>query len=130
MIKRWFAFTFLAFVFVCSSCKKDEFSPVKITYIVQTADSSTVRIIYNSDFYFDSGIRKPVDYVSNGGFWAAHHIAAKPEEYFIRVEYLDSVIAETDYQVKVIFNDTVTVDSVFYEFAFPVVELRGDVSNK
>lgn len=120
---------FLAGIFFFNACKKDDFTPVYVTYAVKAADSSELRISYNSDYYFDSGTRKPVNIISNGGFWAATHLATKQEEYYIKVEYLSSVNPETDFEVKVIFNDTMTVDSVYFDHIEPLVEFSGIVSN-
>ena len=114
---------------VAASCKKDHFSPVTVTYFVQVADSSIVDITYNSDYFFDSGTNKPVRYVSNGGIWAASHIAYRQEEYHIKVDYISNANPEKDFQVKVIFNDTLTVDSVRYDTVVPEVELKGTVNN-
>ena len=121
------ALIFLLFIF--STCKKDTFIPVKVTYRVIIADSSVVNITYNSDFYFDSGTRKPVNYLSEGGTWSASHIAYEEEDYYIKVNYISSINPETDFQVKVIFNDTSTVDSVKYDSIVSVVELQGTVKN-
>jgi len=111
------------------SCKKDKFDPIRITYAAKAADSSLLRITYNSDYYYDSGLHKPVDHLCLGGYWLASHTANEPEEYYIRVEYVDSVGPETDYRVYVVFNDTLYVDSAVFSHSVPVVELSGPVSH-
>jgi hypothetical protein len=111
-----------------ASCKKDSFTPVKVTYAVKAADSSLLAISYNSDYYYDSGVRKTIDWFSTGGYWVASHLATAPEEYYIRVEYLDSVQPETDYRVYVVFNDSLFVDSALFSHSVPVVELSGPVT--
>ncbi|MFI5219377.1 MAG: hypothetical protein ACHQNT_07790 [Bacteroidia bacterium] len=126
-LKVFVALIILLIVF--STCSKDSFIPVKVTYLVKIADSSTVNISYNSDYYYDSGTRKPVNYLNTGGIWSASHIAYEEEEYYIKVDYLSSINPETDFQVKVIFNDTSTVDSVKYDSIVSVVELQGTVNN-
>ena len=110
------------------SCKKDSFTPIKVSYAALAADSSLLRINYNSDFYFDSGTRKPVEHLSNGGYWVASHIANQPEDYYIKVEYLDSAGPETDYRVYVVFNDTLFVDSLVAIHSIQSVELSGTVA--
>lgn len=117
-------------LFLFASCDKEEFTPVRVTYTVKVADSSTVTIAYNSDYYYDSDNRKPVNYTSEGGIWAASHIAYEPEEYYIRVEYISSVSTETDFEVKVFFDDAdAAVDSVVSNTIIPLVELKGNVTN-
>lgn len=128
MFKNFIHYFLLLFFFI-TSCKKDTFTSVKVTYEVKVADSSIVDITYNSDYYFDSEIRKPVRYVSDGSRWSASHVANKEEEYYIKVDYLSSVNPENDFQVKVIFNDMLTVDSVKNDTIVPFVELRGTVTN-
>lgn len=118
----------LAIMFLVS-CKKDEFKTVKVTYYVKIANGNSADITYYSDYYFDSGILKPVHYTNNGGVWSATRIVNKEEEYLIKVSYADSANAETDFRVKVIFNDTLTVDSAYFDFAAPLVELKGTVKN-
>lgn len=120
----------LASVILFAACKKDTFIPVKVTYLVKIADSSSVNITYNSDYYFDSGTRKTINYLNVYGTWSASHIAYAEEEYYIKVDYLNSINPETDFQVKVIFNDsTMAVDSVRYNSIVSVVELQGTVKN-
>ncbi len=117
----------LAFL-LAAGCTKDNDNPVKVTYAVLAADGSTLRITYHSDFYFDSGQLKPVDHSSTGGYWVASHLAYPPEDYFIRVDYLDSTGAESDYRVYVVFNDSLFVDSARFSNSVPVVELSGSVT--
>ena len=124
--------TAFACMILNTGCKKDKFIPVKVTYAVLVADSSVINITYNSDYYFDSGTRKPVNYLSDGGYWSASHIAYEEEEYYIKVDYISSVIADSNFQVKVIFNDTLTVDSVKNIKNINIVssvELQGTVKN-
>lgn len=119
----------MLFSFICSACKKDSFTSVKVTYYVKIADSNSVNISYNSDYYFDSGTRKTITYTSGGGIWVASHIANKQEEYYIKVDYIEALASETDFQVKVIFNDTLTVDSIAQDTIVPSVEFQGTVTN-
>jgi YbbR domain-containing protein len=112
-----------------SACKKDAFRPVNVTYLVTVTDSNTVRITYNSDYYFASGIRKPVEFTSEGISWNASHLASKEEEYYIKVEYMNERKPEINYKVRVVFNDTLVVDSAVFTNAVPVVELSGMVRN-
>lgn len=112
------------------SCKKEKFTPVQVIYMVKVADSSTVNITYNSDYYYDSGNLKTISYLSNGGTWYGTHIAYEPQEYYIKVEYIHSVTDENNYQVKVFYNDIATaVDSVVSDTIVPTAELRGSVVN-
>jgi hypothetical protein len=127
MFPRLILFLGLA-TFTLAACKKDEFVPVKVLYAARAADSSLLRITYNSDYYYDSGIRKPVEFRSEGGYWLASHIAYGPEDYYIKVEYLDSIGPETDFRVYVVFNDTLFVDSSVTAHSLPVVELSGPVA--
>jgi hypothetical protein len=118
------------FLILFASCKKkDSFATVKVTYYVQIADSNSVNISYNSDYYFDSGNRKTISYTSHGGIWVASHFAYKQEDYFIHVDYVSSVKPDTNFQVKVIFNDDLTKDSVAYNTIVSPVELSGTVTN-
>lgn len=121
----------VASVFACSlhACKKDEFRPVNVSYIVSVTDSNSVRITYNSDYYYASGIRKPVEFTSEGVSWNASHLATKEEEYYIRVEYMNELKPEVNYKVRVVFNDTLVVDSAVFTHSVPVVELNGTVKN-
>jgi hypothetical protein len=129
MIKK-ISYTILFFAFLFSACKKkDDFTSVKITYYVQIADSNSVNISYNSDYYFDSGTRKTISYTGNGGIWVASHIANEPEDYYIKVDYINTLKPDTDFQVKVFFNDTLTKDSVAYDVIVSPVELAGAVTN-
>lgn len=117
----------LIFTLLVSSCKKDDFVPVKVSYFVTITDSNTVSILYNSDYFFDSQIRKPITFTSEGLSWNAQHIADSEEPYFIRVEYLQELKTETHFSVKVVFNDTLAVDSAVYTHSVPVIELQGTV---
>jgi|SRR6185436_322825 len=118
---------FLSILF--SACKKDSFTSVKVTYYVKIADSNTVNISYNSDYYFDSGSRKTISYTSGGGYWIASHIARKQEDYYIKVDYTDALKPDTSFKVKVIFNDTLVKDSAVYDQVVSPVELQGAVTN-
>jgi hypothetical protein len=118
---------FLAILF--SACKKDSFTSVKVTYYVKIADSNTVNISYNSDYYFDSGTRKTISYTSGGGYWIATHIARKQEDYYIKVDYTDALKPDTSFKVIVIFNDTLDKDSAVYDHVVSAVELQGVVTN-
>jgi hypothetical protein len=129
MLKK-LPYTILFFLFLFSACKKkDDFTSVKVTYYVQIADSNSVNISYNSDYYFDSGSRKTISYTGNGGLWVASHIASKQEDYYIKVDYINTLKPDTDFQVKVVFDDTLTKDSVFFDHIEPIVELQGTVTN-
>lgn len=98
--------------------------------MVKVADSSTVTITYNSDYYYDSGNLKTISYLSKGGTWFGTHIAYEPQEYYIKVEYIHSVTDENNYEVKVFYNDIATaVDSVVSDTIVPLTELRGSVVN-
>lgn len=127
MKRKLIAFFILAILF--NACKKDDFRPVNVTYIVTVTDSNTVRITYNSDYYYASGIRKPIEFTSEGISWNASHLASKEEEYYIKVEYLNERKPEINYKVRVVFNDTLVVDSAVYTNSVPVVELSGAVKN-
>jgi YbbR domain-containing protein len=120
----------LVFLSLLTTCKKDNFRPVNVSYRVTITDSNTVRITYNSDYYYATGIRKPIEFTSTGLSWQASHLATREEEYFISVEYIHERKPETHYKVKVIFNDTLVVDSAFYTHAVPKVELRGLVTSQ
>ena len=123
------SFIILVFAILFFSCEKSSFTAVKVTYYVKIADSNTVNIVYNSDYYYDSGSRKTISYTSNGGIWVASHIAYEEEDYYIKVDYTDSLKPETDFEVKVYFNDTLVKDSVAYDTIVTPVELSGRVTN-
>jgi hypothetical protein len=127
MIKRFALLILIPMLFY--TCKKDSFTPVKVTYLVEAADSSSLNITYNSDYYFDSGTLKTINYLSNGGTWSGVHTANKEEEYYIKVEYLNAVHSETNFTVRVFFNDTLAVDSSINNMVVPLVELKGMVHN-
>lgn len=127
MMKKLIAVSILSFLF--NACKKDDFRPVNVTYIVTVTDSNTVRITYNSDYYYASGIRKGIEFTSEGISWNASHLATKEEEYYIKVEYLNERKPEINYKVRVVFNDTLVVDSAVFSNSVPVVELSGVVKN-
>lgn len=127
MMKNIIAVSILAILL--HACKKDEFRPVNVTYLVTVTDSNSVRITYNSDYYYASGIRKGIDFTSEGISWNASHLATKEEEYYIKVEYLNERKPEINYKVRVVFNDTLVVDSAVFTNAVPVVELSGSVKN-
>jgi hypothetical protein len=118
-----------ALALLVQACKKDAFRPVNVTYLVTVTDSNTVRITYNSDYFYASGIRKPVEFTSEGISWNASHLASKEEEYYIKVEYMNERKPEINYKVRVVFNDTLVVDSAVFTNAVPVVELSGMVRN-
>ncbi|MEO5571277.1 MAG: hypothetical protein ABIT08_00335 [Bacteroidia bacterium] len=120
----------LFFTLLFSACKKEnDFTSVKVTYYVKIADSNSVNISYNSDYYFDSGSRKTVSYTSTGGFWVASHIVNKQEDYYIHVDYVNTLKTDSNFQVKVIFNDTLVKDSAAYNKVVTPVELSGTVTN-
>lgn len=120
-------FIFLFIVLLSSGCKKDNFNPVKVTYKVKAADSSLLRITYNSDYYYDSGNRTIISHLSNGNTWTASHIANKPEEYYIKAEYISSVNPEKDFRVMVILADTLGIDSLISDTIVHTVELTGSI---
>ena len=128
MLKQ-LSFIILISTLLFFSCKKSSFTSVKVTYYVKIADSNSVNISYNSDYYYDNGNRKTISYTSGGGIWAASHIANKPEDFYIKVDYTNALKPDTDFIVKVIFNDTLVKDSVAYKTVISPVELQGTVSN-
>lgn len=129
MMFRKFIYIILLASFLFTSCKKDTFTPVKVTYCVKVADSSTVNITYYSDYYFASGITKTITYLSEGGYWYGVHTAYKQEDYDIKVEYISSVNPEKDYRVEVYFNDTLKVASRIDTMLVQLTELKGTVGN-
>jgi hypothetical protein len=123
------SFVILVFAILFFSCQKSSFTSVKVTYYVKIADSNTVNISYNSDYYYDSGSRKTISYTSEGGIWVASHIANEPEDYYIKVDYTGAFKPDTNFRVKVIFNDTLVKDSMVFDSIVTPVELQGTVVN-
>ena len=119
----------LVLAIFCSCKKQNSFTAVKVIYYVQIADSNTVNITCNSDYYFDSGNRKTISYTSNGGIWVTSHIAYKQEDYYIKVDYINQLKTENNFRVKVIFNDTLVKDSAVYDKVVTPIELGGTVTN-
>ncbi|MEP7171125.1 MAG: hypothetical protein ABI855_17285 [Bacteroidota bacterium] len=119
----------LVFTILFFSCKKSSFTSVKVTYYVKIADSNSVNISYNSDYYFDSGSRNTISYTSGGGIWVASHIAYNQEDFYIKVDYTNALKPDSDFEVKVIFNDTLVKDSVAHNMVVTPVELQGTVAN-
>ena len=112
-----------------SACKKASFTPVKVTYIVKVKDGNKVSINYNSDYYFETGTMQPLEFTSNGITWYANHIAEEPEDYYIKVDYLNAPNAEDNFKVQVYFNDTMQVASSINDTVVPQVILQGRVGN-
>lgn len=116
-------------VFIISGCQKASFTPVKVTYKVKIADGNKVMIEYNSDYYFSTGTRQPLEWTGNGTTWIASHIAEEPEDYYIKVDYTDAPNIEDNFKVQVFFNDTSQVGSSINDTIVPQVILEGRVGN-
>ena len=111
-----------------TSCRKNIFTPVKVTYKVKVKDSNTVVIQCNNDYYFDSKTRKPITWKSDGGYWISDHFAYNEEEYYLKVDYIDSTTAKEDnFKVQIFYNDTIEVASSITDHAVPAVEFKGIV---
>lgn len=125
---------FLMF-FTVLSCKKDEGTIIwRVWYAVQLPPDHDLKITYNSDKYFDSGIRDTV-YVHDSsyvqyldGFWIGQHLQDDKEDgYYINVQ-IDSL---TPYDgrlgVFVYANDTSLIDSVLYPYGTKEITLKGEI---
>ena len=116
------------FLFVAASCQEDVFTPVKVTYKVKVKSGNTVTITCNNDYYFDTGVRKPITWTSDGTTWRSDHFVYEEEDYFINVVYTDSTQAvEDNYKVQVFYNDTIPAAASITDHAVPVVEFSGRV---
>lgn len=128
MSNKLFSFIFLISVFLLTnSCKKASFTPIQVTYKVKIAAGNKVRIEYNSDYFFETGTLKSVDFIGTGGTWYANHIAEEQEDYYIKVDYIDSTNFEDNFKVQVYFNDTTQAASFIADSIVPQVILQGRV---
>lgn len=112
-----------------NGCKKASFTPVQVTYKVKIAAGNKVRIEYNSDYFFETGTRKSVDFTGTGGTWYANHIAEEAEDYYIKVDYIDSTNFEDNFKVQVYFNDTTQAASFISDSIVTQVILQGRVGS-
>lgn len=121
----------LVSILLFCSCQEDLFTPVKVTYAVKVKAGNTVIIHCNNDYYFDTNNRKAITWLSDGSTWTSDHLARREEEYYIRVDYIDSTKAKEDnYKVQVFYNDTIAVASSVTAHAVPVVEFSGRVTER
>ncbi len=110
---------------------KHVFTPVKVTYAVKVKAGNTVVIQCNNDYYFDTNTRKQITWESDGSTWRSDHYARKEEEYYLKVDYIDSTASHEDnYKVEVFYNDTSTVESSVTDHALPTVEFKGTVTER
>ena len=99
--------------------------------MVKVKDSNTVVIQCNNDYYFDNKTRKPITWESDGSTWRSDHFATKEEEYYLKVDYIDSTTAKEDnYKVQIFYNDTIPVASLIVDHATPIVEFYGTVKEQ
>ncbi|MEO8150005.1 MAG: hypothetical protein ABI723_20370 [Bacteroidia bacterium] len=114
--------------FMLNSCKKSLFTTVKVTYAVKVKAGNKVVINCNNDYYFDSKTRKPIEWTSDGSTWKTDHFVYQEEEYYLKVDYVDSTQAiEDNYKVQIFYNDTIPVASSITDHAVPSIEFSGTV---
>lgn len=116
-------------------CSDDDGTPIwRVWYAVQVTPDYDLKINYNSDKFFDSGIRDTIlvhdsSYVQSlSGFWVGQRLQdTKDDDYFINVQ-IDSLTPFTGkLGVFVYVNDTNLIDSVFYNYGTTNVELQGAI---
>ena len=110
---------FLMF-FAVLSCKEDEGTIIwRVWYAVQLPPDHDLKITYNSDKYFDSGVRDTVfvhdsSYVQYlDGFWIGQRLQDdKKNGYYINVQIDSLTPYDGHLGVFVYANDTTLLDSV------------------
>lgn len=111
-----------------NACKKASFTTVKVTYAVKVKAGNTVRIECYNDYYFANKSLKPITWVSDGSTWTSNHYVYEQEDYYLKVDYIDSTKAtEDNYKVQVFYNDTIAIKSSVTGYALPTVEFKGVV---
>ncbi|MBI35592.1 MAG: hypothetical protein CMP67_09570 [Flavobacteriales bacterium] len=132
MMKKLFI---LLFIFTLYSCEKNEGTIIwRVWYAVQLPPDYDLKVTYNSDKYFDSGVRDTV-YIHDSsyvqyvdGFWIGQHLQDhKDAGYYINVQ-IDSLTPYDGYLgVYVYANDTSLLDSVLYPYGTNEVILQGEI---
>ncbi|MBL7926744.1 MAG: hypothetical protein JNK61_07510 [Bacteroidia bacterium] len=118
----------LIFLLILAACQDDIFTTVEVTYAVKVKAGNTVTITCNNDYYFDTGIHKPIVHTSTGSTFFIKRLVFKEEPYYIRVNYTDSTkAAEDNYRVQVFYNDTIQIQSLIVNYAQPTVTFEGIV---
>ncbi len=123
------------FIIALLGCQKDDGRIIwRVWYAVQLPPDHDLKITYNSDKFFDSGVYDTIvvhdsDYVQQlDGFWIGQRLQDDKENgYFINVQ-IDSL---TPYDgrlgVFVYANDTSLLDSVYYPYGTESISLEGDI---
>jgi hypothetical protein len=127
---------FLFVLAVLASCNKDEDTPLyNIRYEVDVSVADSIKIEYHSDYYHASGELEQINPFEgshtfmSGNIWVGRHSQTnRNDPYYIRITYEgynnpQNVI----YNVRVLANDTLLLDSFTDSLYTPVVELTGTV---
>lgn len=106
----------------------------RVWYAVQLPPNHDLKITYNSDKYFDSGVRDTVfihdsSYVQElDGFWIGQHLQDKKDDgYYINVQIDSLTPYDGHLGVFVYANDTSLIDSVLYPYGTKEITLQGDI---
>ena len=116
-------------------CTKNEGTVLwRVWYAVQLPPNHDLKITYNSDKYFDSGVHDTVyvhdsSYVQQlDGFWIGQHLQSnKDDGYYINVQIDSLTPYDGHLGVFVYANDTSLIDSVLYPYGTKEITLQGDI---
>ena len=131
MKKLLFLSVLVAFV----SCNKNEGANLwRVWYAVQVPPNYDLKITYNSDKYFDSGIRDTVyvhdsSYVQQlDGFWIGQRLQEDKENgYYINIQIDSLTPYEGNLGVFVYANDTNLIDSILFPYGRKEITLKGNI---
>ena len=125
----------LLIIFTFFGCTKNDGSVLwRVWYAVQLTPNYDLKVTYNSDKYFDSGVRDTVfihdsSYVQQlDGFWIGQHLQDKKDNgYYINVK-IDSLNSYDGHLgVYVYANDTSLIDSFLYPYGTKEITLQGKI---
>ena len=116
-------------------CTKNDGTVIwRVWYAVQLPPNHDLKVTYNSDKYFDSGVRDTVfihdsSYVQElDGFWIGQHLQKdKVDGYYINVQIDSLTPYDGHLGVFVYANDTSLIDSVLYPYGTKEITLQGDI---
>ena len=128
-------YVFLMLLILVTSCNNSEGTNLwRIWYAVQVTPHYDLKIMYNSDKYFDSLLRDTIlvhdsSYVQQlEGFWIGQRLQEDRDRgYYINIQVDSLTPYEGKLGVFIYANDTNLLDSFLYPYGTKEIILQGDI---
>lgn len=126
---------FLVFTLIVLGCTNNNGTVLwRVWYAVQVPPNYDLKITYNSDKFFDSGVHDTIyvhdsSYVQQlDGFWIGQRLQENKEHgYYINIKIDSLTPYDGHLGVFVYANDTSLLDSVLYPYGRKEITLQGDI---